>query len=1323
MKSLSLVSTLVLVAATAPSGHATPGDRDSTFGTDGIVTTPFVPTSFCGATGLVLQSDGKIVTGGYASNGSNHDFALVRYLVSGALDTSFDSDGKVTTAIGTGDDLATATALQSDGKIVLAGYSSNGSNNDMALVRYLPDGSLDTGFGGTGKVITAIGSGDDRANDVAVQSDGKIVVVGYTHNGSNLDIALVRYNTDGSLDTSFGTGGKVTTAAGSGDDTANSMAIQPDGKIVVAASISGQFGVVRYLGNGTLDSAFDADGQVVTDFASASLGSATEVALQSDGKILVSGWGWNGSIETASFHAMARYNSDGSLDPGFSGDGMAVPGVFNSSSGMAIQSDGKILVGDGGNVGGGGQSIGGDPARIARFNANGTLDGSFAGGIVAAYVPGPGDATSWVGDIAVQSDGRIVVAGSTEFYDFFEDTYEYTFLSLRYEGAPEAGADIRVEQPADTTLSDGSSTINFGIINATSSRTRTFTIRNDGLSTLTGLAISVDGTNAASFVPGAIGSTTLAANASTTFDVTFTPGTTGSKTANLHIASNDPNENPFDIALTGTGSIPDIAVQKWPNAALTDGSSTVDFGSVGFTVDSLVRFQIYNYGSADLDNISATVDGPNAADFVIVSAPVNATISGTGSLQVLVSFRPSLAGSRTATLHITSNDPDEGSFDIALTGTGRALTAWDRDPGFGAFGRVVTPLVDPFPTYRAASIKLQSDGKFIVLASPGVYVSSGGPTPESRFHLLRYLPGGALDATFGSGGLVTTDVGTGSDTAQDAVLQTDRKIVVAGSSGGKFALTRYTTAGALDSSFDGDGIATTSIGTGCTGRSVLIQPDGKLIVAGYATVSGASDFALARYLPDGSLDATFGTGGIVTMAVGTSTDEATSMLLQPDGKIVIAGHSQVGTYYDFALVRCNADGSLDGSFGSGGKVIVSMGPRNDFCSSCALYPDGRIVIGGISYDASFNTTWQIARFTSSGVLDNTLDGDGKLGLSPAGGGGGCNSLKVQADGKLLAAGRSDLDPAPFISNYDFVTLRLLDNGGLDTSFGSSGIVSTDFAYDDEAFSMWQQPDGQLLVAGSSNGGMAFARYAETPGSPEIVVEEPAGTDLTDNSSSVTYSSIALGGTSLKTFTIRNAGTADLTGLAVTKDGGNSGDYSVGALGAATLAPGASTSFTVTFAPADGTSGTRNAAIHISSNDANENPFDIALTGQAFSTTADVDGDGMNDWSEYQMSALGFDWQVSNTALVNTYFATASGNGLYTTSQVQALNVGVPLLQRNPSTGAFTLTIGVEKSTTLAPGSFAPFPFSAPQTIINGQGKIEFQFTVPDNAAFFRLQAQ
>ena len=172
----------------------------------------------------------------------------------GSLDPSFDVDGKVVTQIGSGSDAATAVVLQSDGKIVAAGYSHNGANLDFALVRYNSNGSLDMSFDSDGKVTTPIGSSDDYAYAVVLQSDGKIVVVGYGNTGTNTDVVLVRYDLDGSLDTTFDGDGKVTTPIGSSNDYAYAAAIDHGGKIVAvgySAGADADFALVRYIGDAT----------------------------------------------------------------------------------------------------------------------------------------------------------------------------------------------------------------------------------------------------------------------------------------------------------------------------------------------------------------------------------------------------------------------------------------------------------------------------------------------------------------------------------------------------------------------------------------------------------------------------------------------------------------------------------------------------------------------------------------------------------------------------------------------------------------------------------------------------------------------------------------------------------------------------------------------------------------------------------------------------------------------------------------------------------------------------------------------------------------
>jgi hypothetical protein len=240
--------------------------------------------------------------------------------------------------------------------------------------------------------------------------------------------------------------------------------------------------------------------------------------------------------------------------------------------------------------------------------------------------------------------------------------------------------------------------------------------------------------------------------------------------------------------------------------------------------------------------------------------------------------------------------------------------------------------------------------------------------------------------------------------------------------------------------------------------------------------------------------------------------------------------------------------------------------------------------------------------------------------------------------------------------------------------------------------------------------------------PGITVEQPVGTNLFNPA--VLILSAAVGHPASLVFTIRNPGGSALTGLTITKDGTDAGDFTVTANPTAPVAPGGSTTFTLQFAPTSDVTATKHAAIHITNNVPGSSHFDISLRGQSFSFTTDTYGDGMSDAAEWLLAPLGFNWQLSQPALVNTYYANANAAGLYTASQVQALNVGAPLLTKNPSSGQFTLTIGVQKATNLSQ-PFADFPMSGPgtSTLIDGQGKLEFQFTVPDNAAFFRLEAQ
>jgi uncharacterized delta-60 repeat protein/uncharacterized repeat protein (TIGR01451 family) len=402
---LTLLGAVALVVAMANPAAAPPGDLDTTFDGDGLVTTNFAAAAE--ARGLAIQGDGKIVVAGRVDAPGSRDFALARYNADGSLDPAFDTDGKVTTDFDAGLDFGYAVAIQADGKIVTAGYADVSGTRDFALARYNPDGSLDTAFDTDGKVTTDFAGSADVAWGMAIQGDGKIVVAGLADISGTGDFALARYNPDGSLDTAFAGDGRVTTDFDAGSsDLAYAVALQSDGKIVAAgvAVISGtnDFALARYNTDGSLDTTFDGDGLTTTDFG-AGLDQASAVAIQGDGKIVAVG---RADIAGAFDFPLARYNPDGSLDTSFDGDGKVTTdfaGDIDLAYGVAIQGDGKIVAA--------GRAVvsGNRRFALARYNADGSLDTIFSGdGKVTTDFAG---SFAQAYGVAIQGDRKIVAAG------------------------------------------------------------------------------------------------------------------------------------------------------------------------------------------------------------------------------------------------------------------------------------------------------------------------------------------------------------------------------------------------------------------------------------------------------------------------------------------------------------------------------------------------------------------------------------------------------------------------------------------------------------------------------------------------------------------------------------------------------------------------------------------------------------------------------------------------------------------------------------------------------------------------------------------------
>lgn len=471
-----LLAGVLCFAALEASAVAAPGGLDRAFGDDGVVTTWFGGGDD-DAWSVAIQPDGKIVVAGFGPPGGGFKaFEIARYNPDGSLDTTFDGDGMVTTAYGVpglSQDFAFAVALQPDGKIVAAGnHAVTGGDWDFFVVRYNPDGSLDPSFDHDGKVTTSIGAEIDQGKSIAIQPDGKIVVAGISdslpaHTG---DFALVRYNPDGSLDSTFSFDGIVTTPIGSNNfsDLAFSVAVQSDGKIVEAGSCNnGDFALARYNQDGSLDNSFDGDGKVITTIGSGCpvfiCSTGQSLAIQADGKMVVVGTTFDGGPDTGTF-TVVRYRPNGSLDTSFSSDGFVTTRVGRSDGipfSVAIQSDSKIL------------AAGHDDAdydfALVRYDADGSLDTTFGGGDGITTVA-LSDYADQAHGMALDSQGRAVVVGAGQTYGSPQKFELARFLLMGTTTADFDGdgrSDLSVFRPGDSVWylnrsRDGFAAVQFG---------------------------------------------------------------------------------------------------------------------------------------------------------------------------------------------------------------------------------------------------------------------------------------------------------------------------------------------------------------------------------------------------------------------------------------------------------------------------------------------------------------------------------------------------------------------------------------------------------------------------------------------------------------------------------------------------------------------------------------------------------------------------------------------------------------------------------------------------------------------------------------------
>ena len=732
---------------------------------------------------------------------------------------------------------------------------------------------------------------------------------------------------------------------------------QPDGKLIAVVQAQGTR-LGRYNLDGSLDRTFGIEG-----FSPGiNISDPYDAAFQTDGKIVVVGD--LSTLEGWYDVAAGRFNADGTPDTTFGTGGTAIlthgPEV-EAATAVAIQPDGKILLT---------LDLRSNDFVVMRLQANGTVDSSFGtNGIVTTDYNGT---TQEALSILLLPDGKFIIGGDSE-----NGTTSYDFALVRYKSDGTVDSTFGTDGMATADISGSGDFIN------------SIALQSDGKIIAAGSSSGLSGEDFA-----------LARfNIDGSLDSTF--GTSGRVTTDFAGYA----DRAFSVAIhndTIALAGETINSESRYNMALArytpDGVLDINFGEGGkLTADFF-----------GLDNYLSTV---------IVQPDGKIVLGGTA-------FNASNA-------------------DIAMV---RYTAGGTLDPTFNANGKMTSFL--PYETESMVSdVALQADGKLLVCGYSGL-----GDNNDD-FFVARYNQDGTVDATFGSGGLTTTDFSSNFDIPTAMAIRPDGFIVLVGTSinfsnyNEDIVMARYKPNGTLDSSFGTNGQVVLDISDNDEAYAVSLLSSGQLLVAGsfYNTINSNHDFLVLRYNSNGTIDGTFGTNGWTAIDFATHSDYGYDMAVQADGKILIGGTAETNASNDFAMVRLTATGAVDNTFGSAGKVLTDFAGDDDQVHRILIQPDGKILLAGYAYYSSTDDDIALARYTSSGALDITFNTTGKQTFDLAAGYDFASALAVQSDGKILVGG------SVTNINYgeDFAVLRFNAQGTPDSSFGKSGVVVTDFfGYDD-----------------------------------------------------------------------------------------------------------------------------------------------------------------------------------------------------------------------------------------------------------------------------------
>jgi uncharacterized delta-60 repeat protein len=422
---------------------------------------------------------------------------------------------------------------------------------------------------------------------------------------------------------------------------------------------------------------------------------------------------------------------------------------------------------------------------------------------------------------------------------------------------------------------------------------------------------------------------------------------------------------------------------------------------------------------------------------------------------------------------------------IAAAFAAARLSAITLDASFGQGGKVITPF--PGPQSTASAVLVQPDGRIVAAGSVGA-------STARRVAIARYDSRGNLDPSFGSGGQVVTDAGGFESYATGLALQADGKILVSGAvvvaespADSSFLVMRYQPDGALDPTFGTGGIVTTDLASGGGGQdgatSLAVGADGRIVAGGFEGLFGSlNGFAVVRYDSSGNLDATFGSGGRVRVKMGAGlSDSLNAVAVDANGNVTGCGTSDAFPlpFDRVALIRLvSADGSLDPAFGSGGRVYAISGIGGSACDGMRLLADGKTVAFATSGTAMVpvQTEFAVFRFLGDGSLDPAF-GTGGFAVTLFDGNSNVSGGAMDGDGRIVEAGSVFNGP-----DLDFALARFRADGAPDATFSPTGRLRTNFGGHDGANAAAIQSDGRIVLAGfagpESGIQFALARYVD-----------------------------------------------------------------------------------------------------------------------------------------------------------------------------------------------------------------------------------------------------